>query len=78
MNFARLGLVLVAIGAIPLIMFAVTSVNPNVTLADAGLVSALGGASSSVSAFFRGEELAPNTAISSSLLDGGSRQSDCW
>ncbi len=43
MNFARLGLVLVAIGAILLIMFAVTSVNPNVTLADAGLVSALGG-----------------------------------
>jgi hypothetical protein len=41
MNFSRLGLVLIAIGAIPLVLFIATPVNPNVTLADLGLLSIL-------------------------------------
>lgn len=44
MNFSRLGLVLIALGAISLVLFIDTPVNPSVTLADLGLLSILGGA----------------------------------
>jgi len=44
MNFSRLGLVFVGLGVIPLVLFMATPVNPNVTLADLGLLSILGGA----------------------------------
>jgi hypothetical protein len=44
MAFSRLGLVLIALGAISLVLFSATPVNPNVTLGDLGLLSILGGA----------------------------------
>lgn len=43
-TFSRLGLVLIALGAISLVLFLATPVNPNVTLGDLGLLSILGGA----------------------------------
>lgn len=44
MNLTRLGLVLAAIGAIPLVTLIAAPVNPNVALADLGFLSILGGA----------------------------------
>jgi hypothetical protein len=43
MTFSRLGLVLIALGAISLVLFVATPVNPDVTLGDLGLLSILGG-----------------------------------
>ena len=44
MNFPRLGLLLIALGLILLGLFFATSINPDTTLADLGLLSILGGA----------------------------------
>jgi hypothetical protein len=43
-TFSRLGLFLIALGAVSLVLFFATPVNPNVTLGDLGLLSILGGA----------------------------------
>jgi uncharacterized membrane protein YidH (DUF202 family) len=42
-TFSRLGLFLIVLGAVSLVLFFATPVNPNVTLADLGLLSILGG-----------------------------------
>jgi hypothetical protein len=72
MSFSRLGLFLIALGAISLVLFFATPVNPNVTFGDLGLLSILGGALFIYLGFLRRRTTPGEHTKLSSLRDGRS------